>query len=512
MTREPLIPGATARGATVATVAIAALALMPVAVLVTMSLGAGFELGGRTGDIMLNTVWLAVLTVTGAVLIGVPLALVTTYATLPLRRLWIAVLAAPLAIPSYLGAFALFAAFGPGGEIDTYTGIVTPRAHGLTGATLVMVLYTYPFVFISTRAALQSLDANIVDAARTLGLSLPAALARIVLPRAANGIAAGSLLVVLYTLSDFATPAIMGLDTYTRMIYVEYNAFGLDRAALMSLQLLALVVIVLFFESRIRVRRERPGRLLHLPVSTPVKAAILILATAVVALALVLPVAIFGIWLARESVVGFELHYALNSAYAAGLAAAAAVIVALPVAYSASAGWLGRLCERATYLGFGIPGIVMGTALVYLGLRLPLLYQTLGLLVAAYVLRFLPLAVGSVRSSTERVEDNLVGAARSLGASPGEAFRRVSLPLIAPGIVAAAALVFLEAMRELPATLLLRPTGFDTLATYLWRIYEAGYLGRGAVPALALVAVSSIALVLMLSGEARRQRLMNNPG
>ena len=346
MKRTPLTPAASGHGAsaaTAATVAIAALALMPVAVLVTMSLGAGFELGGRTGEIMLNTVWLAVLTVTGAVMIGVPLALVTTYATLPLRRLWVAVLAAPLAIPSYLGAFALFAAFGPGGEIDTYTGIVTPRAHGLTGATLVMVLYTYPFVFISTRAALQSLDANIVDAARTLGLSLPAALARIVLPRAANGIAAGSLLVALYTLSDFATPAIMGLDTYTRMIYVEYNAFGLDRAALMSLQLLALVVVVLFFESRIRVRRERPGRLLHLPMNTPVKAAILILATAVVALALVLPVAIFGIWLAREGVVGFELHYALNSAYAAGLAAAAAVIIALPVAYSASAGWLGRL-------------------------------------------------------------------------------------------------------------------------------------------------------------------------
>ena len=149
----------------------------------------------------------------------------------------------------------------------------------------------------------------------------------------------------------------------------------------------------------------------------------------------------------------------------------------------------------------------MGTALLYLGLRLPLLYQTLTLLVLAYVLRFLPLAVGAVRSSTERVENNLVGAARSLGATPGEAFRRVSLPLILPGIVAAAALVFLEAMRELPATLLLRPTGFDTLATYLWRVYEAGYLGRGAVPALALVVVSGVALVLMLSGEARRRRL-----
>ena len=486
---------------------IAAAALAPVLVLVYMSIGADLLFDGRTFEIVLNTVLLAVLTVTGAVLIGVPLAVVTTYADLPFRRVWVALLAAPLAIPSYLGAFAFFAAFGPGGEIESLTGIATPRAEGLVGASLVMTLYTYPFVLVSTRAALQSLDANVVDAARTLGLTLPAAMFRIVLPRAANGIAAGALLVALYTLSDFATPAIMHLDTFTRMIYVDYNAFGLDSAALMSLQLLALVVIVLFFESRIRVRRERPGRVLQLPLSRAVKSTAFALAGVVVLAAIVLPVAVFGAWLVREGVVGFEPRYALNSAYAALLAALGAVIVALPVAYAASAGWFGRLCERITYLGFGIPGIVMGTALLYLGLRLPLLYQTLALLVLAYILRFLPLAVGAVRASTERVENNLVGAARSLGASPGEAFRRVSLPLILPGIVAAAALVFLEAMRELPATLLLRPTGFDTLATYLWRVYEAGHLGRGAVPALALVLVSGVALVLMLSGEARRRRL-----
>lgn len=486
----------------------AAAVLAPVIVLIYMSLGADLLLDGRSGEIMLNTLALAVLTVIGAMVIGVPLAVVTTYAPLRGRRIWVALLAAPLAIPSYLGAFAFFAAFGPGGEIDTLTGLATPRAEGLIGATVVMTLYTYPFVLISTRAALQSLDANVVDAARTLGLSLPGALFRIVLPRAANGIAAGALLVALYTLSDFATPAIMRLDTFTRMIFVEYNAFGLDRAALMSVQLLALVVIVLFFESRVRVRRERPGRVLRLPLSPAIKATALALASLVVLAAIVLPMAIFGLWLARYGVVGFEPRYAINSAYAALLAAGGAVVVALPVAYAASAGRFGRLCERATYLGFGVPGIVMGTALVYIGLRLPLLYQTLALLILAYVLRFLPLAVGAVRSSTERVENNLVGAARSLGATPGEAFRRVSFPLILPGIVAGAALVFLEAMRELPATLLLRPSGFDTLATYFWRVYEAGYLGRGAVPALALVLVSGLALVLMLSGEARRQRLI----
>lgn len=485
---------------------IAAVALAPIVVLVFMSLGADVPGWRTSAAILFNSIALAGLSVAGALLLGVPLAFATSCTDWRFARLGVALLAAPLAIPSYLGAFAFFAAFGLGGEIERVTGLVTPPVDGLAGAALVITLYTYPFVLLSTRAALQSLDASLVDAARTLGMSLPRALLHVVAPRAANGIAAGALLVTLYALSDFATPAILGVDTFTRMIYVEYNAFGLDRAALMSLQLLALVAVVLWLESRVRVRRERPGRTLRLPLGRVGQGATALATACVLSVAVGLPVAVFGAWLVREGGAGFDPALALNSAYAAALAAGGAVLMALPVAYVASRGFFGRLCERVTYFGFGVPGIVMGTALVYIGLRLPGLYQTLALLVLAYMLRFLPLAVGSVRSSAERVDSSLVGAARSLGATPGEAFRRVSLPLILPGVFAGAALVFLEVMRELPATLLLRPTGFDTLATYLWRVYEAGYLGRGAVPALALVTVSALALLIMLTGEARRER------
>ena len=142
---------------------------------------------------------------------------------------------------------------------------------------------------------------------------------------------------------------------------------------------------------------------------------------------------------------------------------------------------------------------------VYVGLQLPALYQTLGLLVMAYVLRFLPLAVGSVRATAENIDSGLVKAARVLGASPREAFTRITLPLTLRGMIAGAALVFLEAMRELPATLMLGPTGFETLATYMWRVYEAGYFGRAAVPGLLLVLLSGVGLVLMLSGERKAQ-------
>lgn len=484
---------------------IALITAAPIAVLAGLVEDPAALLSTRNLDLLVNTLLLMLFTVIGAVLVGVPLALLTAYVNLPLGKLWLILLAAPLAMPSYIGAFTFYAAFGPGGEIDNLLGITTPPATGLPGATLVMILYTYPFVLLTTRASLLSLDGSLINAARTLGLSLPMSLWKIALPRALRGITAGALLSALYTLSDFGTPAFMGLDTFTRVIYVEYNAFGLDQAAMLSLQLLVIVGLVLFLESTIGVTLERPGRSLTLWLRSRQVALALAAAAPLVLLSLVLPLAIFTLWLFREGSGGFEFQYAWNSTYAALLAAALAVVLALPVAYASIAGRFGRLMDRVTYLGFGVPGIVMGTALVYVGLQLPFMYQTLGLLILAYVLRFLSLAVGSVRSSAEKLDGSLSNAARVLGASPGEVFRRITVPLTLRGMIAGAALVFLEVMRELPATLLLAPTGFETLATYLWRVYEAGYFGRAAIPGLLLVLMSGLGLALMLFGERRAE-------
>ncbi|WP_439133446.1 ABC transporter permease [Pseudomaricurvus sp.] len=484
---------------------IALLALVPVGVLIGLASDTAELFDAHNLKVLTNTLLLMILTVLGSVLIGVPLALITAYVQVRWRKLWLVILAAPLAMPSYIGAFTLYAAFGPGGEIDNLLGIPTPSINGLAGATLVMTLYSYPFVMLTTRASLLSLDTSLVNAARTLGMSLAACLWRVVLPRAVTGIAAGASLVALYTLSDFGTPAIMRLDTFTRVIFVEYNAFGLSQAAMLSLQLLVIVGLVLFLESRVKGNQEKPGRHLSLWPDGWQKALMFLLITPVTLLAIALPLLVFGVWLVREGTGGFDFSYAWNSTHASLLAALFAVILAIPVALAAIAGRAGRWMERVTYLGFGVPGIVMGTALVYIGLQLPFLYQTLGLLVIAYVLRFLPLAVGSVRSTAEGLDPSLVKAARLLGASPREAFQRVTLPLTLRGMVAGAALVFLEAMRELPATLMLGPTGFETLATYLWRVYEAGYFGRAAIPGLILVLMSALGLALMLSGERRAE-------
>ena len=443
---------------------IALMALLPVGVLFSLAQDSAQLFDTHNLRVLGNTVSLVVLTIIGSVLIGVPLAFLTAYVQMPFKRFWLILLAAPLALPSYIGAFAMYFSFGRGGEIENILGITTPSISGLWGSALVMSLYTYPFVMMTTRSSLLSLDASLVNAARTLGLSLGASLWRVVLPRVVNSVAAGALLAALYALSDFGTPAIMGFDTFTRVIFVEYNAFGLSQAAMLSLQLMVIVGLILFIESRISGASERPGRHLSLFPGRWQRNLMLLATMPIVLLAIVLPLAIFTLWLIREGTGGFELSYAWNSAHASFIAAVVAVLLAIPVAHAAIAGKAGRVMERITYFGFGVPGIVMGTALVYVGLKyLPALYQTLSLLVMAYVLRFIPLAVGSVRSTAENIDSGLVKAARVLGASPREAFMRITLPLTLRGMIAGAALVFLEAMRELPATLMLGPVSYTHL-------------------------------------------------
>jgi len=455
-----------------------------------------------------------------SVALGVPLAVLTVLTDLPFRRFWTVVLALPLVVPSYLGAFAFVSAFGPRGtlaELLSPLGVTIPTIYGFQGATLVLALFVYPYVFLTTRASLLSFDARQLEAAQTLNHDFRSAFRRIVLPQIAPGVTAGALLVAFYALSDFGTPAIMHFDTFTRVIYVQYNNFGRGTASLLSIQLLAVTALVLFLESRLGSSDAGDGYGGGVTkTDTAVtslgwaKAPALLFCALVVALTLVVPVAIFGMWLMRSGPgytgggFNFQWSFAVNSVYVAAIAAGATVLAALPIAYvsARSNSRLARLLSRSTYVGYAVPGIVLALALVFLGANyLPWLYQTLPLLVFAYVVRFLPQAVGATRSSVLQVDSALLGAARTLGETPRGAFRRVTLPLIAPGLVAGAALVFLTTMKELPATLILHPTGFTTLVTYIWRVQEAGYYGRAALPALVLVAVSALSMILLLRQE-----------
>ena len=444
-----------------------------------------------------------------SMIIGVPLAFLTGRTDLPASRFWTITAALPLVIPSYIGAFAFVSAFGPHGEFTDLLGIDVPTIAGFWGAVLVITLYTYPYVFLTTRAALLSMDASHVDAARTLNATRLEAFRRITMPRIRPAIAAGALLVALYALADFGTPAFMRLEVFTSAIYWEWGFGNIEFTALLAIQLLTVAAVVLAIEARVG-REVEPGasgtgtrfRLGWLRWPATIALAFLAFLT------LVVPVVIFGIWLTRDPSVGagvaFRPTFAINSLYLAAAAALVAVIMAVPVAYYAArdGGILSRLFERATYVGFAVPGIVIGIALVYFGANLmPALYPTIPLLIFAYVVRFLPQAVGITRSAVLQVDERYSEAARTLNTSRFGSFRRVMLPLIVPGVVAGGGLVFLTTIKELPATLMLQPAGLETLVTVIWHANETLSYAQAAIPALVLIIVSGLSMLIIIRQE-----------
>lgn len=515
-------------GLTLLSGAIAATVLSPIVWLLLRALNMGIEravellVHPSTIHVLLNSIALVIAVTTTSVLLGVPLAVLTVQTSLPFRRILTVLIALPLVIPSYIGAFAYVSAFGPRGDLADVLSPLgieeIPAIYGFGGAVLVLTLYVYPYVFLTTRAALLSFDMTLFDAARTLNQTPWGAFRRITVPQITPGIAAGALLVALYTLSDFGTPAIMHADVFTSVIYVEYNTFARDAAALLSLQLLALTALILAIESRIQPRNRTAY------VSRGVRgmseislgswtAPALMLCSTVALLTIGIPLGILFVWFLRTasgnggigSGFAFQWAYGWNSVYVSGLAAVVAIVLAIPVAYlsARSQSRIATVFDRATYVGYAVPGIVLGLSLVYFGVTYaPTFYQTLPLLIFAYVVRFLPQAVGTTHSSVLQVDPTLVEAARTLGHTSTSAFRRVTLPLIAPGVIAGAALVFLTTMKELPATLLLHPTGFDTLVTYIWLVQSAGYYDQAALPALVLVGVSGLSMLIILTQEA----------
>lgn len=466
----------------------------------------------QTARITANSIALMVFVTLFSIILGVPLAVLTTRTDLPYPRFFTVVAALPLVIPSYIGAIAFVGMFGSGGEIDSLLGTTIPRIDGLSGAVFVITLYTYPYVFLTTRAALLSMDNSLVDAARTLDAGRFDAFRRVTLPQIRPGIAAGALLAGLYAVSDFGTPAFMQANVFTSTIYWEFSGFGVEYAALLALQLIAIVAVVLVIEAGIGRDEDASsgidrGSTIRLGRS---KWPAMGFVSALGFVTLAVPVAIFTNWLIRSAgdpvpSLEFQPEFAFNSIYLALLAALVACTFALPVAYYSGRvnSLLSRVFERTTYIGFAVPGIVIGLALVFLGTRtVPSLYrQGVWLLVFAYVVRFLPQAVGTVRSSVLQIDGATIEAARTLNAGPLDTFRRITLPLIMPGVIAGGILVFLTTMKELPMTLMLQPIGMDTLVIIIWEAQETLHYRYAAVPAFILIFVSGLTMIVLLRQE-----------
>jgi len=485
--------------------------------------GEVFEIALRdkTLAVLLRSVALAAVVTAASIAVAVPLAWLTARTDLPGRRMWAVLAALPLVIPSYVGGFVLVSMFGPKGLAQDALAPLgverLPEIYGLPGAALALTLFSYPYVFLTVRGALRGVDPALEEASRGLGSGSWTTFFRVTLPQLRPAIVAGALLVALYTLSDFGAVSLLHFDSFSREIYTQYrSAFDRTPAAILALMLVMLTGAILTLEARTRGRsryhRSTAGstRPHH---STAVTLGrwrwpALLFCAAVVALALAVPVGVLVFWLTRGLAAGEPLRLlwgeAFNSVYASGLAAGVAALATLPVAVLVVRfpGRVAGLVERLSYLGYALPGIVLALALVFFGANFaPGLYGTLGLLVFAYTVHFLPQAVGATRAALLQVRPSVEEAARGLGRGPMRVMATVTAPLASSGILAGAALVFLTTMKELPATLLLAPLGFDTLATSIWKATSEAFFARAAAPALLLILVSALPMYLLVIRE-----------
>jgi iron(III) transport system permease protein len=510
-----------------------ALVLLPLAYLILRAGGGGLDalrVLERPGtlDLVIKTGVLVVAVTVAAIAVGLPLAWLVARSDLPARRLITVAAPLPLVIPSYVAALALLGAFGPRGLLQRVLegplGIERlPEIYGFVGAWLALTLSTYPYVFLLAAAGVRGLDPSLEEAARALGHSRWAVFRRVTLPALRPSLGASSLLVALYTLSDFGAVSLMQYDALTRSIYLQYRSlFDRTPAAVLALVLVALAIALLALEERSRrgvhLHRsasgaERPAKVIPLgrwrwPAFT--------FCLGVLTFFLLAPIGVLVYWSVRAVELGYGITFAweaaLSSLSASALAAAAAVLAALPVAFLAHrypSGWT-RTVERLAFTGNALPGIVIALSLVFFAANYAEpLYQTLALLVFAYVVRFFPQALAGIGSALHAVNPRVEEAARSLGRGPVRVLATVTVPLIRRGLLAGAALVFLNAMKELPATLLLRPIGFDTLATEIWKYTSLGSYSRAAPPALLLILVSAPVVYLLAT---RRSTDVGAPG
>ncbi len=452
----------------------------------------------RVGGLLANTLGLvAAATVTCSV-VGVGAAWCVERTDVPWRRGWVVALVLPLAVPEFVSSFGWVSFF--------------PSMQGFWAALFVTTLAYFPFIFLPAAAMLRAADPAQEEAAQSLGLGRWGVFWRVNVPQVRLAVLGGALIIALHLLAEYGAFAQLRFPTFATEIFAEYQ-LGFDgaSAALLSLVLVAISIVVLAGEFALQGRgryarvgsgaARRPVRQ-RLGARKPVALGLL---GGLVALSLGVPLTALVYWTEQGSSSTLPSGSIVGAAATTfALAAAAAVVtlaIALPIAMLAvrHTSPVSSLLERGSYVARALPGVVIGLALISFTIRAARpLYQTTAVLVLAYVILFLPLALASTRAALAQIPRRLEEVAQSLGDRPARAFTRTTLPLLAPGLGAAGALVFLSTVTELTATLLLRPTGTETLATHFWTFASTLSYGAAAPYAAVMVGVSAIPTYLLV--------------
>lgn len=507
--------------AVLAAVVVASLCVPPLALLAVQGVrgrDAQTVPPGRLAELLGNTLVLAALVVTASLVLGTATAVVTQRAALPGRRAWSMLVTVPLVLPAYVFAVALTGMVGGAGTLTLWLrplGVERlPAASGLWAATACLTIVGVPIVHALVATALARLDPALEESARLLGDRPWRVFVRIVLPHLRGTLALTACVIALYAISDFGAVSMLRYDTLTRAIYAQFRG-RVDLAPAFALCSILVLVAAVFIVGQVVLRGREPAAAPHARPPTARRwgllnttAATVFLATVVTASTL-LPVATLVTWAARGLAAGAQpgpvLVEAANALLYAVLASVVTTLLALPIALAARRRTrFGRVVEGVPWITHALPHLAVGLAILVLSLTGPAaLYQSTTTLVLAYAVLFLPLSIGPLSGALRRIDERLLDASRTLGKSDAVTLARVVLPLARPAALTGAVIVFFAAFHELPVTLLLRPTGAETLAVRLWGAMVEGQYTTASIAALLMVAISIPLLALHARAAAR---------
>ncbi len=482
-----------------------------------------------------NTLMLLAGVTFGVLLLGVSLAWLTAVCEFPGRRWLDWALMLPFAVPAYVLAFVFVGLLDFSGPVQSFlrqqiSGFTYVNVRGTVGVVTVLVLVFYPYVYMLARGAFLAQGRGLMDAARILGVSPLQGFVRVALPMARPAIAAGVALALMETLADFGAVSVFNYDTFTTAIYKSwYGFFNLQSAAQLATLLLLLVALALTCERRVRgkarfeehERRTGQNRYRLTGLRAWLASGYCML---VVLVAFGIPVLQLLVWNLKTGWVDLDARYLDLIAHTLFLGAMAALLTVLLALLLAVARRLHqdrwtRVAVSISTLGYALPGSVLAVGMMIAFTQadhlLAPLYRSFGwgsqvlmgsvfVLVLAYCIRFMAVAFGPIDSGLARIRPALGEAARLLGCRPWGVAQRVYLPMLMPGLFSALVLVFVDVLKEMPATLLMRPFGWDTLAVRIYEMTSEGEWERAALPALTLVLVGLLPVIMLMRRSAQK--------
>ena len=537
---------------TLASLCVAALVALPVAAVIWAALKPSGDIWSHLIATSLpgyigTTLWLMLGVGTSVLLTGVTAAWLVTMCRFPGRRVFEWLLLLPLAFPAYVIAYAYTDLLEYSGAVQVFLRMMFewqtpqdywfPEVRSLGGAVTLMGVVLYPYVYLLARAAFFEQSVNVLEVTQVLGHGPWRAFFRVSLPAARPAIAIGVALALMETLNDFGTVDFFAVQTMTTALFDVWQGMGsLAGGAQIAATMLAFVVLLIsierFSRRQQKVYQNVSSRFRELP-SYRLKGLSSLLAFTACLLPILIGFVIPLIVLIRLAVIYFHdswtadfRSYALNSLVLSATAAGIALLVALLIAYSQrlAGGRVIGIAARIASLGYAVPGAVLGVGVLIpfayfdnsldalmremFGISTGLLLSgTLAAVIFAYVVRFLAVALGQVESSLAKVSPSLDMAARTLGYRASETLLRYHVPLIRGGMLTAVIIVFVDCMKELPATLILRPFNFETLATHVYWFASDEMLGEAALGSLAIVLVGLLPVVLLSTMTARARSI-----